>query len=64
MAKSSSKAKPRSFSFEMDKKRLIEFSKMPIVARLNWLEEANQFINSVGGRAIRKRWDMLRSGKV
>jgi hypothetical protein len=63
MAKSRSKARPKSFSFEMDKKRLVEFSKMPIVARLNWLEEANRFISSVGGRALRKRWDMLKSGK-
>jgi hypothetical protein len=63
MAKSRSKEGPKSFSFEIDKKRLIEFSKMPIVARLNWLEEANRFINSVGGRALRKRWDLLKSGK-
>jgi len=64
MAKSRSKARPKSFSFEIDKKRLIEFSKMSIVARLNWLEEANRFISSVGGRSLRKRWNLLRSGKI
>jgi hypothetical protein len=64
MAKSRSKAKAQKFSFEIDKKRLIEFSKMTIAARLNWLEEANRFINSVSGGSIRKRWELIRSGKV
>lgn len=60
MARSKLKPGTRKFSFEIDKKRLIEFSKMPIAARLNWLEEANRFINSAGGKAIRKRWELIR----
>jgi hypothetical protein len=64
MVKIRSKSKSRRFSFEIDKKRLIEFSQMPIAARLNWLEDANRFINSVAGKSLRKRWELIRAGKT
>jgi hypothetical protein len=30
------------------KEKLLEYSKMPIIARLKWLEEANKFVKAVG----------------
>ena len=64
MARSKSRPKAQKFSFEIDRKRLIEFSKMTIAARLNWLEDANKFINSLSGKNIRKRWELIRSGRI
>lgn len=31
-------------------KKLLEYSKMPLLARLKWLEEANEFVKAVGKR--------------
>lgn len=64
MKRRKTKSKNFKFSFEIEKERLLELSKMPIAARLNWLEEANRFINSVSGKSIRKRWELIRSGKI
>lgn len=48
------------YSFKIDRERLLEFSKMPIVARLKWLEEALRFTASINNGKILKNWLGLR----
>ncbi|MFA5103559.1 MAG: hypothetical protein WC527_00035 [Candidatus Margulisiibacteriota bacterium] len=32
---------------KIPKEKLLEYSKMPLSARLKWLEEANEFVKSI-----------------
>jgi len=50
----------RGYSFQIDSERLREFAKIPAAARLQWLEEANQFFNSITDPAIKKSWRLQR----
>ena len=52
------------YGFKIDSERLHEFAKMPVSARLQWLEEANQFFNSISDPEIKKRWRLNREGKL
>jgi hypothetical protein len=52
------------FGLKLDKERLFEYSKMPIVSRLNWLEEANKFLHSVTDPKIKESWRKQREGKL
>jgi len=44
------------YSFKIERKRLLEFSKMPIAARLKWLEEALLFTAGINNGKILKNW--------
>jgi len=44
------------FSFTIDHARLFEFAKMPVIARLKWLEETNRFLASITNRKLKKLW--------
>lgn len=44
------------FSFTIDRARLFEFAKMPVIARLEWLEETNRFLASITNRKLKKLW--------
>jgi len=52
------------YGLKLDKERLIEFSRMPIVSRLEWLEEANGFLNSITDPECKKRWQLQREHKI
>jgi hypothetical protein len=52
------------YSFTIDPERLLEFSKMPVKARLEWLEEANKFVRSISGGKVFRRWQKLRAEKI
>jgi len=44
------------YSFKIDRERLLEFSKIPVEFRLDWLEDANQLINSITDQKIKNKW--------
>jgi hypothetical protein len=48
------------YSFRIDNARLHEYAQLSAAARLQWLEEANQFLNSVSDPAIKNCWKMQR----
>ncbi|OGC11015.1 hypothetical protein A3K48_00550 [candidate division WOR-1 bacterium RIFOXYA12_FULL_52_29] len=52
------------YSFQIDGERLREYAKLSAAARLEWLEEANQFFNSISDPAIKERWRLGREGKI
>lgn len=47
------------FSFKIDKKDLIRFSKMPVESRLKWLEETQKFLSSIKDHKIKNRWKIF-----
>ncbi|NQU17486.1 MAG: hypothetical protein HQ564_05405 [Candidatus Saganbacteria bacterium] len=49
------------YSFKIERKRLLEFSKMPIAARLKWLEEALRFAASINKGKTLRNWLKLRN---
>ncbi|RJQ43714.1 MAG: hypothetical protein C4538_11570 [Nitrospiraceae bacterium] len=51
------KNKDNSFAYIFSNEKLREFKDMPIKARLQWLEEANAFINKALGFRKRARFD-------
>jgi len=60
-----SKTEARSkFAYKIDRERLLEFSKMSVEARLEWLEEANKFLNTIKDKRIRKKWQMFREKTI
>jgi hypothetical protein len=49
--------KARDFVHTLSDEKLEEFSSMPIKARLQWLEEANMFVNKAIGLEKRAQFD-------
>ena len=47
-------------SFKIDRDRLLEMSKISPAGRLQWLEEANNFIASIDGGKLMRRWQKSR----
>lgn len=45
---------------KIDKERLFEFSKMSIESRLQWLEEANEFLNTITNKEIKHKWQIFK----
>ena len=43
-------------SFKIDRARLLEMSKISPAGRLQWLEEANNFIASIDNGKLKRRW--------
>ena len=54
------KNKKRPFSFKIDHDRLLEMSKISPAGRLQWLEEANNFIASIDGGKLMRQWQKSR----
>lgn len=50
------------FNFTIDRARLFEFAKMPVIARLKWLEETNAFLASITNRKLKKLWLAFKAG--
>ncbi|MBU0687694.1 MAG: hypothetical protein KKB81_07645 [Candidatus Margulisbacteria bacterium] len=54
----------KGYSYTIDRKRLLEFAKFSIEDRLQWLEEANEFLNKVASPETKKMWQLFREGKI
>ncbi|HVN67732.1 MAG TPA: hypothetical protein VMT55_05100 [Candidatus Sulfotelmatobacter sp.] len=52
------------FSFKIDHDRLLELSKTSIAGRLQWLEEANNFIASIDGGKLMRQWQKSRENDL
>jgi hypothetical protein len=52
------------FTFDIDRKSLVGFAKLSVASRLQWLEEANVFLNKIASPAAKKRWRLFREGKI
>ena len=51
--------KNRAFSFRLSKDKLREFYGLSAEAKLEWLEDANNFVNKFLSTEKRKRWEKL-----
>jgi hypothetical protein len=52
-----SKREDKDFVHELSDEKLAEFRSMPLRARLQWLEEANMFVNKAIGLEKRAQFD-------
>ena len=52
--------KKSTFSFKIDRERLLEMAKISPAGRLQWLEEANNFIASIDGGKLMRQWQKSR----
>lgn len=55
---------PIKITFKIDRERLLEYSKLSAADRLQWLEEANNFLHSISDKIFQKRWELQRTGKI
>ena len=54
---------PRGFSFRLDQEKIREFKGLSAEEKLDWLEEANDFIAAAVSDDKRQRWERLKANK-
>jgi hypothetical protein len=52
----------KSFAFTLDKEKIRATCDLSAEDKLNWLEEANRFVNASMTPAKRKRWEKIKQG--
>lgn len=52
----------KTFCYQFTKETLDRFKDMPARAKLEWLEEANEFVNKFVSPAKRKYWEKIKLG--
>lgn len=52
------------YSFKPDKEYIRQTMNMPAYAKLEWLQEANEFINRALSKRKRKIWEKFRKGEI
>lgn len=52
----------KTFSFHLSREKIKEFKDISTEAKLNWLEDANNFINKFLSPENRKKWEKMISG--
>jgi len=54
----------RTFSFRLSKEKLREFQGLSAEAKLQWLEDANRFVNEFVSPEKRRKWEeFIKAGK-
>jgi hypothetical protein len=52
----------KGFAFTLDKEKILSTYNLSAEDKLNWLEEANCFVNASMTPAKRKRWEKIKHG--
>lgn len=52
----------KTFCYQFTKETLDRFKDMPARTKLEWLEEANEFVNKFVSPAKRKYWEKIKQG--
>lgn len=52
------------FSYTVDAKKILEYMKLPVEEKLNWLEEINEFTFLFLGEKKREIREKLRRGEI
>ena len=52
------------FRYVVEEEQLLKYLQVPIEQRLEWLEEANRFLDAATPAAAREIWQRFRRGEV
>ncbi len=55
--------KPDSYSFRLTPEKIREFKDLPAEQKLDWLEEANDFISIAVSKEKLERWNQIKSAE-
>jgi hypothetical protein len=53
--------KSKGFAFQLSKEKLLECHNLSAKDKLDWLEEANNFINEALTKEQRDRWEIIKN---